>query len=227
MAWQDVTVTYDRGFLRVSGSVDYIDIHNAIRFHFGNLRGWDTWTVTTQRKGEPVERTLREPLLTNADAVQLSLFWSGEMLKSPRAHRLLDGRRARWVAAAREVNQLTRGKRPDEPYPKHRELWREMRAIAITNDTEREIVDPERGALDLVVGFFTEAVPAGVASALSWVGDKLEAGAHTAGRAVGGAARGAVTGAGLGPILIGAGVLAGALVLVPKLTRKNGKGGAS
>ncbi len=218
MTWQDVRITSDRGTLRVSGSVDVVDVHIALRAHFIERRG-----VETPAGGQPTPPSRRVPRTTNADVVQLAIFWTQQLLVHPRTRPEMAARRRRWAEMAGEVRALTAGAKPDAAFPKNAAFWSAAHGLAIACDVERELGDDVPGGFDAVVGFFTEAIPDAIGGALTWLGDGVERGAKTAGRAVGGAARGALDELGLKELLVGAGVLAGAAIVVPAMSKRRSR----
>ncbi len=222
MTWQEVKITDENGQLRVTGTVDVIDVNTALRMHFGERRGWDEWTVA-----KPNAPKHRVPKTTNADVVQLAVFWTQQIASHPKSRSEMAGRRTRWAEMATKVRRDTQGAKPEAVYPFNREFWPAATQAAIACDVEREMGDSSSSEFDAVVGFFTDTVPDAVGDALDWIGDKLEGGAKSAGRVVGGAAKGVLDELGLKPILIGAGVIAGAAIVIPALSRRNAKGGAS
>lgn len=224
MPWQEVKITSDRGTLRVSGSVDVVDVHVALRAHFIERRG-----VEASSGAAPTPPSRRVPKTTNADVVQLAIFWTHQMLTHPRSRPEMAGRRRRWAEVAAEVRALTAGAKPNDVFARNAAFWSAAHGLAIACDVERELGDDTPGGFDAVVGFFTEAIPDALGGALSWLGDGVERGAKSAGRAVGGAARGALDELGLKELLIGAGVLAGAAIVVPAMSKRRGRrpGGAS
>jgi hypothetical protein len=212
--WRNVTINHDGGTLRVSGSnIDWQDISSALKQHFGRLRGWDDVVV---RYNDNTTRVVRVPRTTFADVAQLAVFWSGELAKAPQSYSQMQGRRDEWNAIVNSVRTLAVGRPAASVFPKNREFWRAAERVAIAIGVEHD--NQPQSKLDLVVGFFSDAV----GGALGWVGNTLEAGAAAAGRVLGSAARGAADGLGLKPVLIGAGVVAGAAIVIPALARKKG-----
>lgn len=211
--WQHVTVTHEGGTLRVSGThIDWQDIHSALKQHFGKLRGWDEIQLRPV-DGKP--RILKVPRTTFADVATLAVFWSSELAKAPRHHSQMQGRREQWAAMVDQVQHIVTGHPPEQLFPKNREFWRAMNSVAIAIGVEHDNLPPSK--LDLVVGFFSDAV----GDAVAWVGRTLEKGAAAVGRTLGRAAGGVAEGAGLKPILIGAGVVAGAAILIPALSKRS------
>ncbi len=215
-SYKDITITDDGGVLRASGNGDFVDLYGAMFAYLGTRRGWDTWTVTlTKADGTKVASQRRCPKSTFLDVVQIDLFWSTQLATGKRTRTELDGRRAQWIAAASEVTRLSAGARPTDLYPKNREFWAAAKLAAIACDVEREVGD-DAPKIDAVVGFFQNDVPDAIGGALSWAGRKIKEGAEEAGSAAGAAAR-AAFGLDTKELLIGGGLVVGALVLLPRV----------
>jgi hypothetical protein len=210
------------------GTVDVMDVYIALFKHFTARRGAESWTVPVQTKKGQKTFTRSVPKTSNADVVQLAIFWTQQIASHPKTRSEMNGRRERWAQAAGAVSLDTKGAKPDDVYANNRAFWAASRDAAVACDVEREMGDSSSSEFDAVVGFFTDTIPDAVGDALGWIGDKLESGAKSAGRAAGGAARGLLDELGIKSILIGAGVIAGAAVVLPTLTRRDQrKGGRS
>ncbi len=213
---KDITITEDGGVLRASGTGDFVDVYGAMFGYLGTRRGWDNWTITlTKPDSTKVPTQRRCPKTTFLDVVQIDLFWSTQLATGKRTRTELDGRRAQWIAAAGDVTKLSTGARPTDVYPKNREFWAAAKLAAIACDVEREVGD-EPSKMDVVVGFFQNEVPEAIGDALSWAGRKIKEGAEDAGSAAGAAAR-AAFGLDTKELLIGGGIVVGALVFLPRL----------
>jgi hypothetical protein len=222
MPWQDIKITDDRGVIRIGtpGNVtDLVDLWGALKVFLGQRRGWDRWTIQHPNKDgttTPVE--FKVPLTTYADVVQMSIMWSTQVALNRRTREEMDGRRTRWTAAQKDVVRLAKGAQLFDVYPKNREWWSAAEDAAIAVDVEREAGDgPSR--MDLVLGYVNNA-PDAIGDALKWAGGKIEEGAQIMGKAAGAAARGFFDDSGVKELLIGGGVLLGAVLLMPILSNR-------
>jgi hypothetical protein len=224
-AWRTVEVLEEGGRLRVKAeNVESIDVQNALHFHFGERRGWEEETVQVKQKdGSTRPLTHRHPRTTCADVAQLAAFWTREIARAPQNYgdMVPGAQRQRWSAAASAVTRHCTGT-PDAVYPANRAFWKAMSGAAVSIDVERDNVP--RSKLDAVIGTFSDAVSAvgsGLSDAASWTGDQLVDAAGTVGKGAGNLLGGFLDAVGFKTLLIGAGVVVGAVVIVPKLIDRN------
>jgi len=225
-AWRTVSVTDENGRLRVTAeNVGAIDVQNALYFHFGERRGWEAYTVQLKQKDSSTRtEERRHPRTTCADVGQLATFWTQEVARAPQNYDdMVPGtQRRKWSAAASAVSRHCSGA-PDAVYPENRAFWKAMRGAAISIDVERDNVP--RSKFDAVIGTFSDvasAIGSGLSDAASWTGDRLVGAAKTVGKGAGGLLEGFFDAIGFKTLLIGAGVVVGAIVVVPKLMNKDG-----
>jgi len=215
--WRAVEVTDEAGKLRVSAeNVAAIDIQNALYFHFGERRGWETSTMQLKQKdGSLRTEERRHPKTTCADVVELAAFWTREVARAPHNYddMVPGAQRQTWSAAAAKVAKHCEGT-PDRVYPENPAFWKAMRAAAISIDVERDNV--QRSKFDAVVGTF-KAIGAGLSSAA--VGA-----ARTVGTGAGSLLGGFLDAVGVKTLLIGTGVVVGAIVIVPQLLKEDHSG---
>jgi hypothetical protein len=224
-AWRTVEVIDDRGTLRVKAeNVVATDVKTALYFHFGERRGWETTTVQLkQRDGSIRTEQRRHPKTTCADVAQLAAFWTREIARAPQNYgdMVPGAQRKRWSAAASAVTRHCTGT-PDTVYPENRAFWKAMSGAAVSIDVERDNVP--RSKLDAVIGTFSDVVSAvgsGLGDAASWTGDQLVDAAGAVGKGAGNLLGGFLDAVGFKTLLIGAGVVVGAIVIVPKLIDRN------
>jgi hypothetical protein len=212
-AWRTVEVIDDQGTLRVKAeNVAATDVQTALYFHFGERRGWEATTAHD-----------RHPRTTCADVAQLAAFWTREIARAPQNYgdMVPGGQRKRWSAAASAVTKHCTGT-PNALYPENRTFWKAMSGAAVSIDVERDNVP--RSKLDAVIGTFHDAIGAvgsGLGDAASWTGDQLVDAAGTVGKGAGNLLGGFLDAVGFKTLLIGAGVVVGAIVIVPKLLDRN------
>ncbi len=177
-----------------------------------------------QADGSTKPRTTRHPRTTCADVAQLATFWTREIARAPQNYDdLVPGsQRRRWTAAAAAVSRHCAGT-PEAVYPENRAFWKAMRGAAISIDVERDNVP--RSRFDEVIGTFADAVIAvgsGLADAAGWTGDRLVGAAKTVGEGAGNLLGGFLDAVGFKTLLVGAGIVVGAIVIVPKLMEDRG-----
>jgi len=225
-AWRTVEIADEAGKLRVKAeSVGAIDIKNALYYHFGERRGWEEHTAQVkQADGSTKPRTTRHPRTTCADVAQLAAFWTREIARAPQNYDdLVPGaQRRKWSAAAAVTKHCAAT--ADVVYPENRAFWKAMNGAAISIDVERDNVP--RSRFDEVIGTFSDVVSAvgsGVADAASWTGDRLVGAAKTVGEGAGNLLGGFLDAVGFKTLLVGAGIVVGAIVIVPKLMEDRGR----
>jgi len=228
-AWRAGAVPHEGGAPRVSAeNVAFIHIQNALHYHFGDRRGWDTLTVQVKQKDGTTRPSVRKwPRTTCGDVAQLAAFWTREISNGPQNYgEMVPGSQRRtWSAAASAVTQRCAGT-PDAVYPENRAFWKAMQGAAISIDVENDNVP--RSKFDALVGNFSDvvsAIGAGLSDAASWTGDRLKGAARTVGEGAGGLFGGFLDAIGFKELLIGAGLVVGAIVIVPKLMNDNPKEG--
>ncbi len=225
-AWRTVEISDEAGKLRVHAeNVAAIDIQNALYYHFGERRGWEEQTAQVkQADGSAKPQTTRHPRTTCADVAQLAAFWTREIARAPQNYgdMVPGAQRRSWSAAAAAVSRHCAGT-PDAVYPQNRVLWKAMRGASISIDVERDNVP--RSRFDEVIGTFGDAASAacsGLADAASWTGDRLVGAAKTVGKGAGNLLGGFLDAVGFKTLLVGAGIVVGAMVIVPKLMDDRG-----
>lgn len=222
-AWRTVAVQDEGGTLRVTAeNVTAIDIQRALYHHFGERRGWQ-W-ISPQAK--PTDGSLgaasrRHPQTTCHDVGQLAAFWTGEIARAPQNYgEMVPGTQRRaWSVAAAAVTSACPGT-SDAVYPENRAFWHAMRGAAISIDVERDNVP--RSKFDAVVGTFFDvigSIGSGLGDAAGWTGDRLVGAARTVGEGAGSVLGGFLDAVGFKELLIGAGVVVGAIAIVPKLIK--------
>lgn len=227
-SWKNVTITTDGGTVRATGKdATALDLKNALYFHFGDRRGWETHAREVKLKDDRT-KTVEEryPKTTCNDVLQLAAFWTNQIQQSPKHYEdyVPGAQRRRWREAATEARQICAGLKPDDVYPKNRTFWKAMNAAAISIDVERDNV-PTR-EIDAVIGFFgdvAETIAEGLSDVRSWAKEQIVDAAGAIGDAAGSAARGFFDQLGMKEVLIGAGVVAGAAFVLPKVMAKEKK----
>jgi len=228
------TVDVSQGVMRVSDVTDYAAAAAAIRKHYLNLRGPELAVVTTA--------LVAAPRTTVADVLLVHTFWSEQARRGVLAAGLAD-----WVAIHQSVVREIQGKKPGDVFPENAMFWRGVARLARHLDDAKKTSTPSR--LEVAASYarsFGEGLvdAAGVALDLAgdaWGGFKDAASAATkevgkvaagtmkvAGELTAGAAK-AASGFLHGittPLIIGASLVIGAVILVPVLFREStGKSG--
>jgi hypothetical protein len=223
-AWRTVVVTDDHGTLRVSGeNVAFTDVQRALREHFGERRGWDTLTVQNKKDGSTREH--KWPRTTCQDVAQLAAYWTGEVARAPKNYdEMVPGTHRRTWAAAVAASAVHCAVTSDGVYPENRAFWKAMQGAAVAIDVENDNVP--RSKFDAVIGTFSHVIStigSGLSDAASWTGDRFKGAARTVGEGAGGLFDGFLDAIGFKELLIGAGLVLGAIVIVPKLMDKDSK----
>jgi hypothetical protein len=153
---------------------------------------------------------MKIPRATTADVRLLTSYWSN-VLANAKHVQGSDGVAEKWRAVAGDVERLAAADKPNGPYAKNNELFRELPNVSskVTEADEK----PSEGELFLEsLKHSVLNLPENLGKAVDYVAGHVSSAAKATGQAVGGvlnqAAKGAFSGLGLPIALGGVGVLA-------------------
>ena len=186
-------MTDDPNTLRFEGFRDHVRLWIAMKARLIELRGSD---AGANRKAIP--RT------SNSDVMQLAARWTQELTRSLVAYPHAGDYRTTWRAALGRIERQTAGKPPGEPYGENEWFWQEA-------TQELAIWLASRSAVPTKMELAVESVAEAVMEVPATLGHAAKAAGHGAGNLLSGITR---------PLLIGAGVVGGAVLLVVLARRR-------
>ena len=192
--------TSDGGIARFDGIKTYDDMWSAQRTFLANKRGADTLPAPPGMSGA----TLDIPRSTNADVLQLATYWTTQLANAKRVMGY-DTVVAKWHVALADVDQLAKGGKPGDVYPKNNDFWRTALEVAI----QVAIGDEAPSTWDLIVDSVKDSVthlPQTLESAGTKAVELVGDAAHAVGHIANEAGRGLFAGLGR-PLLVGGGLL--------------------
>lgn len=199
----------DGPFRRFEGVRTFEDMFNAQHKHLSELRGSDKLDPPPGIGGG--KRII--PRTTNSDVIQLADYWT-KHLKSVKRVFGHKGVEDRWHQAVGHVNFLARAGNPDAVYPNNNVFWRALQNTAFHISAADELPSDTQlflQALNESVHALPDRLKAGAQAIAGGAGAVAEG----AGKIVNKAAKGLFSGFGL-PLLIGAGVVVGGVILLSR-----------
>jgi len=207
--FRNVGPSGDGPFRHFDGVRTFEDLFNAQHKHLSELRGSDKLDPPPGLGGG----TRIIPRTTNSDVIQLADYWTKQLKSVKRVfgHKAVEDR---WYQAVGHVNFLARAGNPDAAYPNNNVFWRALQNTAFHVSAADELPsDTEMffQALNESIHSLPDRVKAGAQAIAGGAGAVAEG----AGKIVNQAAKGLFSGFGL-PLLIGAGVVVGGVILLAR-----------
>jgi hypothetical protein len=133
------------------GIETYKDLYVAQVLHLQKERGMDRMEPGAGMPGG----VKNIPRSTNADVEALMLFWSRQLAKV----KSIIGTRAaveRWSIVVKEVQEIVKGGKPADVYPKNNQFWRELNAITTHISVAEQAPSVEQRVVDSIEHGFNE-----------------------------------------------------------------------